>query len=110
MVKKAIPLTAKLSPIAEVRLGIISDQSLAETLPDMYEPLVTGPEPVFLRDVIEDELILALPLVPKHPNEQCKESLDSKSSGHSINPSVELNNFLAMREAIESFGNYPIMV
>ncbi|MCK5639451.1 MAG: DUF177 domain-containing protein [Gammaproteobacteria bacterium] len=69
---------------AEVRLGVISDQSLADTLPETYEPLVLGQHDIFLRDLIEDELILALPLVPKHPNEQCKESLDSKSSGHSI--------------------------
>ena len=32
------------------------------------------------------------------------------SSGHSINPSVKLNNFLAMRETLEKFGNYPIMI
>jgi len=30
------------------------------------------------------------------------------SSGHSINPSVKLDNFLAMRETLEKFGNYPI--
>ena len=32
------------------------------------------------------------------------------SSGHSINPSVRLNNFLAMRETLERFGNYPIAI
>jgi uroporphyrinogen decarboxylase len=30
------------------------------------------------------------------------------SSGHSINPAVKLENFLAMREALERYGNYPI--
>jgi hypothetical protein len=30
------------------------------------------------------------------------------SSGHSINPSVKLENFLAMRKILEKFGKYPI--
>jgi uroporphyrinogen decarboxylase len=30
------------------------------------------------------------------------------SSGHSINPSVKLENFLAMRETLEKYGHYPI--
>ena len=30
------------------------------------------------------------------------------SSGHSINPAVKLENFLAMKETLEKYGNYPI--
>ncbi|MBN2155330.1 MAG: hypothetical protein JW776_04755 [Candidatus Lokiarchaeota archaeon] len=30
------------------------------------------------------------------------------SSGHSINPAVKLENFLAMRETLAKYGNYPI--
>ncbi len=32
------------------------------------------------------------------------------SSGHSINPAVKLENFLAMRESLEKYGSYPIKV
>lgn len=32
------------------------------------------------------------------------------SSGHSINPAVKLDNFLAMRETLENFGKYPINI
>jgi len=32
------------------------------------------------------------------------------SSGHSINPAVKLENFLAMRETLEKYGNYPIKI
>ena len=32
------------------------------------------------------------------------------SSGHSINPSVKLENFLAMRETLEKYGKYPIQI
>jgi uroporphyrinogen decarboxylase len=30
------------------------------------------------------------------------------SSGHSINPAVKLENFIAMRETLKRYGNYPI--
>ena len=32
------------------------------------------------------------------------------SSGHSINPAVKLENFLAMRETLDKFGKYPIQI
>jgi uroporphyrinogen decarboxylase len=32
------------------------------------------------------------------------------SSGHSINPAVKLENFLAMREILEKYGGYPIVL
>ncbi|MCP4760172.1 MAG: hypothetical protein GY870_00225, partial [archaeon] len=31
-------------------------------------------------------------------------------SGHSINPAVKLENFLAMRETVEKYGKYPIKI
>ncbi|MBA7516090.1 hypothetical protein ES705_08135 [subsurface metagenome] len=32
------------------------------------------------------------------------------SSGHSINPAIKLENFLAMRKTIEKYGRYPIKI
>lgn len=52
-------------------LAVVAHESLAERLPEHYDPLVVGEEPVFLRDIVEDELILSLPIVPKHPEGQC---------------------------------------
>jgi len=52
------------------RLGVVGSEDEAERLSEAYEPLVFTGEPIFLRDVIEDELILSLPLVPRH-TEQC---------------------------------------
>lgn len=56
---------------AEVWLGIIGEEAEAELLPERYDPLPVGEEPLFLRDVIEDELILSLPIVPKHAEGAC---------------------------------------
>lgn len=52
-------------------LGMVSSEAQAEKLPDSYEPLYVTEEPLFLREVIEDELILSLPIVPRHAAGEC---------------------------------------
>lgn len=48
-------------------LGLVKHEKLAENLADQYEPwVIEDHELVNPADVVEDELILALPLVPKH--------------------------------------------
>jgi uncharacterized protein len=49
------------------RLGLIGDESEEAALPPGYEPLLIADGQVSLADVIEDELILALPVVPLKP-------------------------------------------
>jgi len=66
-----------LSMDTEVCLGMISDESLVDRLPEPYEPLVVGDEPMYLRDIIEDELILALPVVARHDDGECAGELSS---------------------------------
>jgi uncharacterized protein len=51
------------------RLGLIRDESEEAALPPGYEPLLIADGEVNLADVIEDELILALPVVPLKPGE-----------------------------------------
>ena len=48
-----------------VRLGLLGTEADMPALPPDYEPLVVPEEPVQLMDLVEDEMILALPLVPK---------------------------------------------
>jgi uncharacterized protein len=49
------------------RLGLIRDESEEAALPEGYEPLLVSDGQVSLKDVIEDELILAVPLVALSP-------------------------------------------
>jgi uncharacterized protein len=49
------------------RLGLISEESEEAALPPGYEALLIADGQVSLADVIEDELILALPVVPLKP-------------------------------------------
>ena len=61
---------------SEFALGLVRNTTEAEELPSHYEPLVLDGKPLFLRDVIEDELLLALPIVPRHPPAECSVKLD----------------------------------
>ena len=50
-------------------LGLIKDESEEAALPPGYEPLLVD-GPLRLADVIEDELLLAVPLVPVAPGSE----------------------------------------
>ena len=55
-----------------VYLGVIFDQADAYQLPDECEPLITGEESINLSSLIEDEVILALPIAAMHKDNECK--------------------------------------
>ena len=58
----------------EFRLGIVQSHAEANRLQERYEPLVVGSEPVLIADIVSDEVLLALPLVPVHADEgKCHE-------------------------------------
>ncbi len=70
----ALPLTCQrtLEPFTlpvhvDTRLGLIVREADEAALPGGYEPLLTRDGLLCLADVIEDELILALPVVPVKP-------------------------------------------
>jgi len=55
-----------------VSLGIIGAADDAGRLPADYEPLLLGEsETVVLKELIEDELLLALPIVALHARDEC---------------------------------------
>jgi uncharacterized protein len=49
-----------------VRLALVEDAAVEEGLPEGYEPLEIVGEEVPLADLVEQELILAAPIVPQH--------------------------------------------
>jgi uncharacterized protein len=55
-----------------VYLGIVSNQADYSILPDACEPLQLEAESIALQGLIEDELILALPISSMHKAEECK--------------------------------------
>ncbi len=54
-----------------VRLGIANNKTEAENLPSGYEPLLISDDPVSLLELIEDELLLAMPIAPMHDEKEC---------------------------------------
>ena len=56
---------------AEALFGIVESAPEAERLSEQYEPLVVSDRRLFLADLVEDELLLSLPIVPKHSESEC---------------------------------------
>ncbi|HQU16309.1 MAG: hypothetical protein B7Z66_09660 [Chromatiales bacterium 21-64-14] len=50
----------------EILLGLVRSDEEADRLPMQYEPLLVTPGPMAVSEIIEDELILALPIVALH--------------------------------------------
>ena len=56
-------------------MGVMTDEQ-AKALPEEYEPLQLHEEPLELIPLLEEELLLALPLVPFHPLDACQSQQD----------------------------------
>lgn len=57
---------------AEVNLGVVASEQGAEQLPEVYDPLLVGDDPVSLAELVEDEILLALPVFPRHEPAACE--------------------------------------
>lgn len=49
-------------------LGIVTDERAAEALPDDYEPLLVDQGRLRIEDLVAEEVLLSLPLVPRAPD------------------------------------------
>jgi len=62
-------------PVAvDFALAVVTRSEQTDELPEHYDPLLSEDGAVQPRELIEDELLLAVPLIPKHPSEQCAEA------------------------------------
>lgn len=64
-------LTLRLS--IEPLLALVRNDAQAKSLPDDYEPCIVEGDFFPIADLVEEELLLALPMVPKHDDVQCHE-------------------------------------
>lgn len=58
--------------VNEVALAWVRSAVEIDKLPSRYEPYLVEAIPLMLNDVIEEELLLAIPQVPMHPEQECK--------------------------------------
>ena len=59
-------------PVAsELRLAMVWSEDERPSLPSRFEGVVVGTDATDVFELIEEELLLALPLVPRHENARC---------------------------------------
>ena len=56
-------------------LGLVHGPDEAARLPEALDPLMLGEGELVPRDLIEDEILLAIPPAPMHPEEDCEVDL-----------------------------------
>jgi len=72
--------------VSDFTYGIVTKDEEVKKLPENYDPLIVKNDELFIHDMIEEELIINLPIVPMHDPEICNVSLpimvsDPKSAG-----------------------------
>ncbi|MDO1527395.1 YceD family protein [Fulvimonas sp. R45] len=83
----------------ETRLGLIRHEREEAALPAGCEPLlVAGDGKLGLADVIEDELLLALPLVPVNPDSRLPDEATGSAADETPAAEREDNPFAVLRE------------
>lgn len=80
-------------------------QGLEEStrLPELLDPLLVENHRVCLRDLVEDELIMALPSIPRHAASECRAAEDG-NGGNETN-GEDADNPFAVLAALKSSGN-----
>ena len=66
-----------ISIASDMDVVVVEGYEEAKLLADEVEPLLVGEQRVRLNEIIEDELLLALPQVPMHPENMCKAEFEN---------------------------------
>ena len=67
--------------MSDFLLGIVSTLEEVDTLPEGYEPALAKNGQLALRELVEDELILNLPIIPRHEPDMCVAKFPLTDSG-----------------------------
>lgn len=77
----------------------VASEEESENLPEVYDPVVVDEfGEVNLLTLFEDELILALPIVPKHDDEQCSVNSEQLSFGEIAQEEEKPNPFAVLQQ------------
>jgi len=83
---------------AAISLGLVRSIEEGERLPDGHEPLVLDEETIVLSAIVEDELILAFPVVVLHPEGSCHINYDDKDDDEVVEEEEKPNPFAVLAE------------
>jgi uncharacterized protein len=73
---------------SDFRFGLITSEDEADLLPKEFEPLLAQNYELSLLELVEDEVLLSLPIVARH-DEECSEILQQ----HEANDSVQQDTY-----------------
>lgn len=88
--------SVELAIAADIKLGLIITLEQADELPENYEPLLVSDDKMLLKDIVEDELLLALPAFPKHPYACIQLKTNLESAAPEIKPIRSENPFAVL--------------
>lgn len=57
--------------VIDVNLAIVNTNEEADKLPETYEPIILTEETISLVSMVEEEILLSIPIVPKHSAAEC---------------------------------------
>lgn len=105
-IKTALTLVCQrcLEPMAvpidvQFQLGLVTSEEQAERLPADLEPLLVSGPTLRLADVVEDELILALPVVVLHPEgSACSARVPEPAPSEPVEPEPRKHPFAALAQ------------
>ncbi len=80
---------------AEIGLGVVAGEAEAKRLPPELEPLILDGSPVCVADLIEEEILLSLPMLPMHAH-ACAPALREHRGRAEVD-----NPFEALRDLIQ---------
>lgn len=86
-----------LSLQAELNLALVIDSKSAQTLPERLDPLVVAPgEMLSIPKLLSEEILLALPIVPKHEESVCVSELAKYSDQNGPSEDAKSNSLAAL--------------
>ena len=90
----------------DFRLGLVSSDDESRCLPKVYDPLVITDARITLAELVEDELILTLPIVALHQDaEQCKAYGFSSAHGAQVSSAKSANPFAVLSTLLKKSDN-----
>jgi uncharacterized protein len=72
-----------------VEFGVVVDEDSAGVIPAGIEPLVLDGDRLMPLQLVEDELIMAVPMIAKHPSQQCALDTAALPEGVYVDGSAE---------------------
>ena len=88
---------------SDFKLGLVLNEEQMDRLPDEFEPYLVEDDINYLADILEDELLLALPLVAKHDFD-CSEYVTEHDPGQDdeVKPAdAKENPFAALKDLLK---------